>query len=75
MSTPRLLDIIFRMTGPLKYHLVILIFSSQLKFPEKDVFQAPGLLDIIFKMTGSLKYKSGILNFSSQLEFPEEDEF
>ena len=39
----------------LKYELGILIFSSPLKFPEKDVFYAPGLLDIIFKMPGSLK--------------------
>ena len=43
---------IFKMTGSLKYELGILIFSSQLYFPEEDVFQAPGLLNIIFKMTG-----------------------
>ena len=30
--------IIFKMTGSLKYELGILIFSSQLKFPEEDVF-------------------------------------
>ena len=58
------------MPGYLKYELGILIFSSQLKFPEKDVFYAPGLLDIIFKMTGSLKYELGILYFSSKLKFP-----
>ena len=63
------------MTGSLKYKSSILNFSSQLKFPEEDVFQAPGLLDKILKMTGSLKYKPGILNFSSQLKFPEEDVF
>ena len=63
------------MTGSLKYKLCILNFSSQLKFPEEDVFQALGLLNIIFKMTESLKYKLGILNFSSQLKFPEEDVF
>ena len=63
------------MTGSLKYKLGILKFSSQLKFPDKDAFQAPGLLDIIFKVTGSLKYKPGILNFSCQLNFPEEGLF
>ena len=30
--------IIFKMTGSLKYEVGILIFSSQLKFPEEDVF-------------------------------------
>ena len=59
----------------MKFKPVILYFSSQLKRPEEDVFQAPGLLDIIFKMTGSLKYKLGNLNFSSQLKFPEKDAF
>ena len=59
------------MTGPLKYQPGILNFSSQLKFPEEDVFSTPGLLDIIFRMTGSLKYQPGISNFSSQLKFPE----
>ena len=63
------------MTGSLKYKLGILIFSSHLKFPEEDVFQAPGLLNIIFKMTGSLKYKPGILDICSQLNFPEESVF
>ena len=63
------------MTGSLIYKPGILNFSSQLKFPEEDVFQAPGILDIIFEMTGSLKYKLGILNFSSQLKFPEKDAF
>ena len=63
------------MTGSVKYEQGISIFSSQLKFPEGDVFQAPWLLDIIFKMTGSLKYKLGILNFSSQLKFHKEDGF
>ena len=63
------------MTGYLKYELGILIFSSQLKFPEEDVFLAPGLLNIIFKMTGSLKYELVILIFSPQLKFPEEDVF
>ena len=63
------------MTGSLKFKLCILNFSSQLKFPEEDVFQAPGPLDIIFEMTGSLKYKPCILNFSSQLKFHEEDVF
>ena len=53
------------MTGSLKYELGILIFSSQLKFPEEDVFQALRLLDIIFRMTGPLKYHSGIVYFSS----------
>ena len=60
------------MTGSVKYEQGILNFTSQLKFPQEDVFQAPGLLDIIFKMTGSLKYKLGILNFSSQLKFHKE---
>ena len=63
------------MTGSLKYVLGILISSSQLKFPEEDVFQAPGLLNIIFKMTRSLKYVLGIWIFSHQLKFPEEDVF
>ena len=63
------------MSESLKYHSDILIFISQLKFLEEEVFQAPGLLDIIFEMTGSLKYKLGILNFSSQLKFPKEDVF
>ena len=63
------------MTGSLKYKLAILIFSSQLKFPEEDVFQALVLIDIIFRMTGPLIYHSDILNFSSQLKFPEEDFF
>ena len=66
---------IFRMTGPLKYHSDILNFSSQLKFPEEDVFQVLRLLNIIFKMTRSLKYVLGILIFSSQLKFSEEDGF
>ena len=61
--------------GSLKYKLGILNFSSQIKFPEEDVFHAPGLLDVIFRMTGSIKYKPGILNFSSQLKFDEEDAF
>ena len=63
------------MTGSIKYKSSILNFSSQLKIPEEEVFQAPGLLDKILKMIGSLKYKPGILNFSSQLKFPEEDVF
>ena len=63
------------MTGSLKYQLGILIFSSQLKFPEEDVFKALRLLDIIFRMTGRLKYHSEFLNFRSQLKFPEEDVF
>ena len=63
------------MKGSLKYNPGILHFSSQLKFPEEDVFYAPGLLNIIFKMNGPLKYHSDILNFSSQLKFPEEDVF
>ena len=63
------------MTGSLKYNPGILNFSSQLKFPEEDVFEAPGLLNIIFKMTRSLKCILGIVNFSSQLNFPEEDGF
>ena len=63
------------MTGSLKYVLGILIFSSQLKFPEEEVFQALGQLNIIFKMTRSLKYVLGIWIFSSQLKFPEEDIF
>ena len=63
------------MTGSLKYNPGILNFSSQLKFPEEDVFEAPGLLNIIFKMTRSLKYVLGIINFSSQLNFPKEDVF
>ena len=48
------------MTGSLKYKRGILNFTSQLKFPDEDVFQAPGLLDIIFKRTGSVKYEQGI---------------
>ena len=63
------------MTGPLKYNSDILNFSSQLEFPEEDVFYALGLIDIIFRMTGPLIYHSDILNFSSQLKFPEEDFF
>ena len=63
------------MTGSLKYELGILNFSSQLQFPEQDVFYAPGLLNIIFKMTGSVKNEQGIRIFSSQLKFPEEDVF
>ena len=63
------------MTRSVKYVLGIINFSSQLKLPEEDVFQALGLLDIIFKLTGSLKYNPGILDFSSQLKFPEEDGF
>ena len=63
------------MTRSLKYVLGILIFSSQLKFPEEDVFYVLGLIYIIFKMTRSLKYVLGILIFSSQLKFPEEDGF
>ena len=57
------------MTGSLKYKQGILYFTSQLKFPEDDVFIAPKLLDIILKMTGSLKYKPGIFNFSFQFKF------
>ena len=60
------------MTGSVKYEQGILNFTSQLKFPEEDVFQAPGLLNIIFKMAGSLKYKRCVLNFTSQLKFPED---
>ena len=63
------------MTGSLKYELGILVFSSQLKFHEEDVFLTLGLLNIIFKMTGTLKYELGILNFRSQLNFPEEGVF
>ena len=63
------------MTGSLKDELGILIYSSQLKFPEEDVFQALGLLDIIFSMTGALKYHSDFWYFSSPLKFPEEDVF
>ena len=63
------------MTGSVKYEPGIWIFSSQLKFPEEDVFKALGLLNIIFKMTGSLKYVLGMLIFSSQLKFPEEGVF
>ena len=59
------------MKKSLKYKPGILYFSSQLNFPEEDVFYAPGLLDIILKMTGSLKYNPDILYFSSQLKFPE----
>ena len=59
-QAPRLLDIIFKMTGSLIYKRGILNFTSQLKFPEEDVFYAPGLLDLIFKMTGSPKYQYGI---------------
>ena len=43
------------MKESLKNKRGILNFTSQLKYPEEDVFQTPGLLDIIFKMTGSLK--------------------
>ena len=57
------------MKGSLKYKWGILNFTSQLKFPEEDVFYAPGLLDIIVKMTGSVKYEQGNLNFCSQLNF------
>ena len=39
------------MMGSQKYTPGILYFSSQLNFPEEDVFYAPGLLDIIIKMT------------------------
>ena len=63
------------MTGYLKYKPGILNFSSQLEFPEEDVFQAPGLLDVIFRMTGAIKYNLGILSFSSQLKFHEEGVF
>ena len=63
------------MTGSLTNTPGNLYFSSQLNFPEEDVFYAPGLLDIIFKMTGSLKYTPGTLYFSSQLQFPEEGVF
>ena len=70
------------MTGSLKYKPCIVNFSSHLKFPEEDVFQAPGLLDAIFRMTGSVKYKPGSLEYYSdililicQLKFPEEDVF
>ena len=63
------------MTGSVKNEQGIRIFSSQLKFPEQDVFWAPGLLNIIFKMTGSVKNEQGIRIFSSQLKFPEEDVF
>ena len=63
---------LMRLLKTLKYHLRILNISSQLYFPEEDVFQAFGLLNIIFEMTGSLKYKLGILNSSSQLKFPED---
>ena len=63
------------MTTSLKYVLGIINFSSQLKFPQEDVFQALGLLNISFKMTRSLKYVLGIINFSSQLKFPQEDVF
>ena len=63
------------MTGSVKYEQGILNFTSQLMFPEEDVFQAPGLLKIIFKTTGFLEYKLSILNISSQLKFPEEDVF
>ena len=63
------------MTGFLKYKPGILNFSSQLRLPEEDVFQAPGLLDVIFRMTRSIKYKPDILNFSSHLKLPEEDVF
>ena len=37
-QAPELLDIIFKMTGSLKYKPRILNFSSQLKFHEEDVF-------------------------------------
>ena len=63
------------MTGSLKYNPGIFNFSSQLKFPEEDVFWAPGLLTIIIKMTRSLKYILGIINFSSRLKFTEDDVF
>ena len=63
------------MTGSLNNKRGISNFTSQLKYPEEDVFQAPGLLDIIFKMTGSVKYEQGIWIFSSQLKFPEKDVF
>ena len=63
------------MTGSLKYNPCIFNFSSQLKFPEEDVFEALGTLDIIFNMTGCLKYKKGISYFSLQLKFSEEDVF
>ena len=63
------------MTRSLKNKRGILNFTSQLKFPDEDVFQAPGLLNIIFKMTRSLKNKRGILNFTSQLKYPEENFF
>ena len=63
------------MTGSLKYKPGILNCSSQLKFPDEDVFQANGLLNVIFRMTGSINYKPGILNVSSQLKFHEEDVF
>ena len=60
------------MTGFLIYKRGILCFTSQLKFPEEDVFQAHGLVDIILKMTGSPKYEQGICIFSSQFKFPKE---
>ena len=38
LQAPGLLDIIFEMTGSLKYKLGILNFIFQLDFPEEDVF-------------------------------------
>ena len=61
------------MKESLKNKRGILNFTSQLKYPEEDVFQTPGLLYIILKITGSLKYELGILNFSFQLKFHEAD--
>ena len=63
------------MTVSLKYKPGIFDCSSQLKFPEEDVFQAPGLLNVVIKITGSLNYKPGIFYFSSQLNFQGEDVF
>ena len=60
------------MTGSLNFELGILMFISQLKFIEADLFQTLRLLDIIFEMKGSLKNKPGISIFSSHLKFPEE---
>ena len=37
-QAPGLLDVIFRMTGSIKYKPGILNFSSQLKFHEEDAF-------------------------------------
>ena len=63
------------MTGSLKFRPGIFYLSTQLKYPENDIFKAPGILEIIFQMMGFLKYKPGNLNCICHLNFPEVDFF